>query len=126
MLTQIFTTLKQGDTVFIDNSHRSFMNSDVTTVMLDILPQLKPGVRIGIHDIFLPFDYFQSWSERGYNEQYLLACYLIANPKYFRIDLPSFWAFKRGLFEENLDIDLTFLDKKLLQRAPSSFWMTKL
>ena len=69
----IFESLKAGDTVFIDNSHRSFMNSDVTTAMLDILPRLSSGVRIGFHDIFLPFDYLENWNSRGYNEQHLVS-----------------------------------------------------
>lgn len=50
----MFESLEAGDVVFVDNSHRSFMNSDVTVVMLDILPRLKPGVLVEFHDIFLP------------------------------------------------------------------------
>src|SRR5687767_12909869 len=46
----MFENLEAGDVVFVDNSHRSFMNSDVTVVMLDILPRLKPGVLVGFHD----------------------------------------------------------------------------
>ena len=33
-----FNQLVPGDTLFVDISHRSFMNSDVTTIMLDVLP----------------------------------------------------------------------------------------
>ena len=84
-----FEQLVPGDTLFIDNSHRSFMNSDVTTLMLDVIPMIPKGVLIGIHDIFLPYDYFETWVERAYNEQYLLACYLLSNPDYFNIQLPN-------------------------------------
>lgn len=45
--------------VFVNNSHRPFMNSDVAVVMLYILPRLKPGVWVEFHDIFLPFDYLK-------------------------------------------------------------------
>lgn len=122
----IFDTLEAGDTVFIDNSHRSFMNSDVTAVMLDILPRLKSGVLIGIHDIFLPFDYFEHWAERAYNEQYLLACYLLANPDYFDIRLANFWAAKQGMHFKALENVWNILqDDKLRDRNGSAFWAVK-
>lgn len=72
-----FAALGPGDVLFIDNSHRSFQNSDVTFFFTEILPNLKPGVVYGIHDIFLPRDYPQSWAMRFYNEQYLLMAYLL-------------------------------------------------
>jgi len=59
--------------------------------MLDILPRIQPGVLVSFHDIFLPFDYLESWSGRFYNEQYLLACYILANPNYFTLQLCNFW-----------------------------------
>lgn len=34
----IFSKLNSGDIVFFDGTHRSFMNSDVTVFMIDILP----------------------------------------------------------------------------------------
>ncbi|MGA0608307.1 class I SAM-dependent methyltransferase [Phenylobacterium sp. VNQ135] len=71
-----FRALERGDIVFIDNSHRSFMSSDVTIFFMEILPLLKRGVIVGIHDIFLPYDYPEAWIERFYNEQYLLAAYI--------------------------------------------------
>jgi len=44
----IFDRLEPGDVLFIDNSHRSFMNSDVTVCMTEVIPRLKPGVLVGI------------------------------------------------------------------------------
>jgi hypothetical protein len=72
-----FAALNAGDVLFIDNSHRSFQNSDVTFFFTKILPNLKPGVIYGIHDIFLPHDYPAEWAMRFYNEQYLLMMYLL-------------------------------------------------
>lgn len=69
--------LSAGDMVFIDNSHRSFQNSDVTVFFTEVLPALPAGVFYGVHDIFLPDDYPEGWSNRFYNEQYLLAAYLL-------------------------------------------------
>ena len=84
-----FDQLDANDILFIDSSHRCFMNSDVTVIFLDILPRLKSGVLVEIHDIFLPNDYPPSWTERYYSEQYLLAALLLAEGKKFVILLPN-------------------------------------
>lgn len=85
----LFGELAAGDILFIDNSHRVFMNSDATVVFLDILPRLKPGVIVECHDIALPYDYPPHWAEKFYAEQYLLAAYLLAEGKRFEILLPN-------------------------------------
>jgi hypothetical protein len=81
--------LAAGDIVFIDNSHRSFQNSDVTVFFLEILPALRPGVIYGLHDIYLPDDYPEVLKDRYYNEQYLLGNYLLAGAGGDRILYPS-------------------------------------
>jgi hypothetical protein len=121
----VFDELEAGDTLFVDNSHRSFMNSDVTTFMLDVLPRLKSGVLVGIHDIFLPFDYFESWSERGYNEQYLLGCYLLSNPNYFDIQFGNFWISRRRMHAEPLKAIWEQLEDRVRDRMSSAFWGIK-
>ena len=73
-----FAALRAGDVVFLDSSHRAFMNSDVTVFFLDVLPELVAGVIVGIHDILLPWDYPPEWGRRFYSEQYLLAVALLA------------------------------------------------
>jgi len=85
----VFDVLEANDILFIDNSHRCFMNSDATVVFLDIIPRLKSGVLVQIHDIFLPYDYPLQWSERYYSEQYLLAAYLLAEGGKIDILLPN-------------------------------------
>jgi predicted O-methyltransferase YrrM len=87
----IFSSIEPGDIVFFDGSHRCFQNSDVTVFFLDILPMLPAGVIVGIHDICLPLDYPPGWEERYYNEQYLLASFLLANPDYCEILMPTFY-----------------------------------
>lgn len=84
----IFDELEKGDILFIDGSHRCFMNSDATVAFIDLLPRLKPGILVEFHDIFLPYDYPASWSELYYTEQYLLAAYLLAETKKFDVALP--------------------------------------
>lgn len=121
----IFDRLGAGDTLFVDNSHRSFMNSDVTVFMLDVLPRLKSGVLVGIHDIFLPYDYFESWSERGYNEQYLLGCYLLSNPGFFDIRLANYWISCRKLHYEPFEEIWQQLGQDIRDRMSSAFWGIK-
>jgi predicted O-methyltransferase YrrM len=68
----VFDQLEPGDIVFMDGSHRSYMNSDVTVFMLEVLPRVKPGVLIHVHDIELPWDYSE-WTVPWYwNEAYML------------------------------------------------------
>lgn len=121
----IFDRLEPGDTLFIDNSHRSFMNSDVTVCMTEVIPRLKPGVLVGVHDMFLPYDYPESWSQRGYNEQYLLAAMLLAGPQYFDIQLANHWLFRQGAQEAPLAAIWERLGDRARNRPPSAFWAVK-
>jgi predicted O-methyltransferase YrrM len=85
----VFQSLAPGDILFVDSSHRSFMNSDVTVFFLEILPRLKPGVLVHIHDIHLPYDYPPERAEWYYSEQYLLAATLLMGQRRFRVLLPN-------------------------------------
>src|SRR5690606_10841167 len=76
---------------FIDNSHRVFPNSDAMICFLEILPRLKKGVIVHIHDVYLPYDYPQFMCDRFYNEQYLLAAFILANPEKYKTVLPNFF-----------------------------------
>jgi predicted O-methyltransferase YrrM len=79
---EFFAKLQPNDMVFFDGSHISHMNSDVTRFLLDIVPGLPRGVLVQIHDIFLPDDYPREFGiDRGYNEQYVLAAYLLGGGK---------------------------------------------
>ena len=61
-------------------------------VFLDVLPRLRPGVLVHLHDIFLPSDYPPQWSGRYYSEQYLLAAMLLCGAPPFKVVLPNFFA----------------------------------
>jgi hypothetical protein len=86
---EIFDRLDKNDILYIDNSHRVFMNSDATALFLDVFPRLKPGVLVEIHDITLPYDYPIEWIERYYSEQYVLAAYILAKGELFDIICPN-------------------------------------
>ena len=78
----LFETLGENDILFIDSSHIIRPQGDVLVEYLDILPGLKPGVIVHVHDIFSPRDYLDSWVHEDlllWNEQYLLEAYLSEN-----------------------------------------------
>ncbi len=129
---EYFDSLEGGDVLFIDSSHRSFTNSDVTAFYLDILPRLKSGVLIHVHDVFLPYDYPLEWSDRFYNEQYLLACVLLARNPSYEIQLantfitydPQLSSLVSQLFDHPAMADAAQYD--WVTRTGWSFWMRKL
>ncbi len=87
----VFDQLEADDILFIDGSHRSFMNSDATVAFVDVIPALKPGVIVHVHDIFLPWDYPPQFEDRYYSEQYLLAAQLLAADDRTKVLLPNFF-----------------------------------
>jgi hypothetical protein len=56
-----FSQLEAGDILFIDSSHTVKIGGDVNYLFLEVLPRLKPGVIVHVHDIFLPFEYRRDW-----------------------------------------------------------------
>lgn len=99
----LFATLTSDDVVFIDSSHRSFPGSDVTVFFTEILASLPQGILYGIHDIFLPEDYPEDWNPRFFNEQYLLACYLLGGAGGDQIVFPSRHVSQQGELMQALD-----------------------
>jgi predicted O-methyltransferase YrrM len=81
MPLDFFKQLNAGDILFIDSSHVSRVASEVNYYMFEILPQLKPGVLIHIHDIFNGFEYPKQWIYEGKSstEAYLLRAFLQYN-----------------------------------------------
>lgn len=83
-----FEMLQAGDILFFDGSHRIFTNSDTAVFFLEILPRLRPGVLVHVHDIFLPYDYPPEWNSRFYSEQYVLAAWLLGGSQSLQIEMP--------------------------------------
>lgn len=80
-----FDRLDAGDILFIDSSHVSKAGSDVNYLFFEIIPRLKPGVIVHIHDIFLPDEYPKIWvidQGRNWNEQYLVRAFLQFNSEW--------------------------------------------
>ncbi len=82
---KLFQELGQNDILFIDSTHIIRPQGDVVFEYLEILPSLKRGVVVQIHDIFSPRDYPKKivLDEVGLlNEQYLLEAFLSCNPEW--------------------------------------------
>lgn len=80
-----FSQLQAGDILFIDSSHTAKIGGDVNYLFLEVLPRLKPGVIVHVHDISFPFDYRRKWvveELRFWNEQYLLQAFLAFNSEF--------------------------------------------
>src|SRR6185436_14216646 len=79
--------------LFIDSSHTVKFGSDVCYEFLEILPTLKRGVWVHVHDIFFPHDYPAEWLLKrrlALNEQYLLEAFLSFNRE-FQVALANYW-----------------------------------
>jgi len=78
----IFSSLEHDDILFIDSSHMIRPQGDVLFEYLELLPKLRRGVIVHVHDIFSPRDYPAGWvidEVRFWNEQYLLESFLCHN-----------------------------------------------
>lgn len=121
-----FTQLEPNDILFIDSSHVSKLNSDVNFLFLRVLPRLKKGVIVHIHDIYIPYEYPQIhfWGDWKifWNEQYLLQAFLSGN-KDFSIIFPGY------LMQTDFATDFKKAFPRydpVIHRATSSFWIKKI
>jgi hypothetical protein len=120
--TEVFAELEDNDILFIDSSHVSKTGSDVLHYLFRVIPSLKPGVIVHIHDIFYPFEYPRAWIEdenRSWNEAYIIRAYL-HNDSSIRILYWSDWFYKcrRSLVESRMPLCVT--------HRGGSLWIQKL
>lgn len=108
---EVFDQLEDGDVLFVDSTHVSKPQSDVNYLFFNILPRLKSGVIIHLHDIFFPFEYPHEWIKRGFvlNELYLLRSFLQYNDKFeilyfqnqmeklYRHEMEKCWPLENGV-----------------------------
>ena len=76
----IVDTLEPGDILFIDSTHVLKTGSDVHYELFYLLPRLRPGVLVHIHDIHYPFEYPRAWvleDNHSWNEAYALRALLM-------------------------------------------------
>ena len=85
-----FTELGSGDVLFIDSSHALKIDSDVAYLVLEVLPRLRPGVLVHIHDVPFPYNTpypADTWlfGERWpvyWNEAMVVQAFLAFNPAF--------------------------------------------
>jgi hypothetical protein len=117
---EVFDELATNDILFIDSTHVAKTNSDVNRLFFEILPRLKPGVYVHIHDVFFPFEYPREWifGGRAWNELYLLRAFLQYNSKFEIVLMNTFMEhFHEGFFRENLPL--------CLENKGGSLWLRK-
>ncbi len=51
---EFFSQLDSNDILFIDSSHTVKIGGNVNYLFLEVLPRLKPGVIVHVHNIFCP------------------------------------------------------------------------
>jgi predicted O-methyltransferase YrrM len=106
---ETFAALAENDILFIDSTHVAKVGSDVNYLFFEVLPALKVGVMVHIHDIFYPFEYPKSWvyEGRSWSEAYLLRAFLEYNER-FRIILCNTFLeqFHHEFFVQNMPLCL--------------------
>lgn len=121
---ELVKALEAGDILFIDNSHRALPNSDVTICFLELLPQLKKGVIVHVHDIYIPFEYPQYMCDRLYNEQYFLASMLLNNPQRYKTLLPNFYIHQNTDLQGFLTPFWNLPSMQNVEKHGGSYWLT--
>lgn len=116
-------SLEAGDILFIDNSHRILPNSDSMVFFLEVLPRLKKGVIVHIHDIYIPYDYPQFMCDRFYSEQYGLAMYLLAAPEKYRTLLPNYFIYSDKELSERISPIWDHPNLQGVERHGGSYWL---
>ncbi len=121
----IFQSLEKNDILFIDSSHMIRPQGDVLCEYLEILPALKPGVFVHVHDIFSPKDYLDQWIHQEmklWNEQYLLEAFLSHNSAFKIIGALNFLKHHSG---QSLGLACPVLGEDPAEFEPGSFWIQR-
>jgi predicted O-methyltransferase YrrM len=118
-----FDKLADGDILFIDSSHVLKIGSDVHYEYLDVLPRLRTGVIVHIHDIFLPAEYPKDLvlkARNFWNEQYLLQAFLAFNESF-----EILWAGSYMHLKHPDELASAFSSYERSKTWPGSFWLRR-
>lgn len=116
----LFDQLEAGDILFIDSTHVAKIGSDVTFLLLQVLPRLKRGVLVHVHDIFYPQTYPIEWLQEGraWNESLFLRAFLTNNSAF---EIIAFNGFAVQTWPELFQGKLS----TYLENSGSSIWIRK-
>lgn len=118
-----FGQLSEGDILFIDSSHVLRIGNDVQFEYLELLPRLRRGVIIHIHDVFLPAEYPRHWvtgMRRFWTEQYLLQAFLAFNHSF-----EVLWAGSYMHLRQPDRLQSAFASYDRAKTRPGSFWIRR-
>jgi len=121
-----FSKLGNNDILFIDSSHVVKIGNDVNLLYLEVLPRLKKGVFVHIHDIFFPHQYPKDWvikMRRFWSEQYILQAFLCFNNAYEVIFSNYYMNLK---YPEKMKSVFPVPKDFHEYHFPSSFWIRKI
>jgi predicted O-methyltransferase YrrM len=120
---ETFAALRENDVLFIDSSHVLAIGSDVQYEFLEVIPRLRSGVLVHVHDIFLPAEYPKRWVVDGrfWDEQYLLQAFLAFNNRF-----EVLWAGHWMHLTHPGQLRAAFATYDPARAAPGSFWMRRL
>jgi hypothetical protein len=114
--------LDAGDVLFVDTTHTVKTGGDVDHIFSSIVPALRPGVWVHVHDVFLPYEYPRVWvvdDRRLWGEQYLVHAFLAFN-RAFRVRFPAM-AVSRAEPDTVADLVPGFS----LACRPGAFWIER-
>jgi hypothetical protein len=120
----VWDRLAPGDVVLVDGSHMATMGCDTVVALLEVVPRLPAGVLVGIDDVFLPFDYHPTWTDRWYGEQYVLAAYLLGGGDGYEVAFPAMYATRHGDLSATLEPLWPVIESRF-GRVASSFWIER-
>ena len=124
---ETFSSLGENDILFIDSSHVSKTHSDVNYLFFEILPRLRAGVYVHVHDVFYPFEYPREWvyQGRGWNEAYLTRAFLQYNSAFTIQLFNSFLErFHVALLEREMPLCTRYVEANMPTSA-QSLWLKK-
>jgi hypothetical protein len=116
----LFDTLEDGDVLFIDSSHVVTIGSDVPYLVGEIVPSLKPGVVVHVHDTFWPFELPRQWFDEGrlWAEPYMWRAFLTHNSAW-EVLFFNHWFVnaRRAIVERHLP--------RMLESGTGSLWLRR-
>jgi hypothetical protein len=124
---KVFSRLHKNDILFIDSGHCVRIGGDVNFLYLEVLPRLKPGVIVHIHDIGLPYEYSKTYTvsesfRQFWTEQYLLQSFLSFNKQFDIMMAMNF------LMVDHLDLFkkiFPYYDPQIHPFYSGSFWIRR-
>lgn len=122
---EFFKILDEGDILFIDSSHIVKVASDVNFLYLDVLPNLKKGVVIHMHDIPFPYptpdpEYWIFRAHQFWTESALLQAFLAYNSAFKILLCSSYLHYKKPK-----ELGYVFKIYDPARHFPSSIWLQK-